>query len=51
MSCRKHSYPLWEITNGNIFDTPPFLSEQNVMPLSTYSEAGSYTVVMFDGAM
>jgi chromosome partitioning protein len=34
-----------------IIDTPPSLSEQTVMPLSTYSKAGSYVVVMFDGSM
>lgn len=34
-----------------IIDTPPALSEQTVMPLSTYSEAGSYAIVMFDGSM
>jgi chromosome partitioning protein len=32
-------------------DTPPSLSEQTVIPLSAYSEAGSYTVVMFDRSM
>jgi chromosome partitioning protein len=34
-----------------IIDTPPSLSEQTVMPLSTYSNAGSYAVIMFDGSM
>jgi chromosome partitioning protein len=34
-----------------IIDTPPSLSEQTVMPLSTYSKTGSYAVVMFDGSM
>jgi chromosome partitioning protein len=31
--------------------SPPALYEQTVMPLSTYSEAGSHAVVMFDGTM
>jgi chromosome partitioning protein len=34
-----------------IIDTPPSLSEQTVMPLSTYSNAGSYAVIMFDGSI
>ena len=29
-----------------ILDTPPSLSEQTIMPLSTFSKSGSYAVVM-----
>ena len=43
--------PVMEDYDWIIIDTPPALSEQTVMPLSTYSEAGSYAVVMFDGSM
>lgn len=43
--------PVMERYDWIIIDTPPSLSEQTVMPLSTYSEAGSYSVVMFDGSM
>ena len=34
-----------------IMDTPPSLSEQTIMPLSTFSKSGSYAVVMFDGSL
>ncbi|PAO69917.1 hypothetical protein CIK44_04150 [Bacillus sp. X2(2017)] len=34
-----------------IIDTPPNLGEQTVLSLSTYSPAGSYAVIMFDGSM
>ncbi|WP_245154055.1 ParA family protein [Jeotgalibacillus proteolyticus] len=34
-----------------IIDTPPSLSEQTILPLSTYSEGGSHVVIMFDGSM
>ncbi|WP_209125731.1 ParA family protein [Alkalihalobacillus sp. BA299] len=34
-----------------IIDTPPSLSEQTILPLSTQSPAGSYAVVMFDGSL
>jgi chromosome partitioning protein len=43
--------PVMEDYDWIIIDTPPALSEQTVMPLSTHSEAGSYAVVMFDGSM
>ncbi|MBT2701122.1 ParA family protein [Bacillus sp. ISL-40] len=43
--------PVMEDYDWIIIDTPPALSEQTVMPLSTYSEAGSFAVVMFDGSM
>mgnify|MGYP001111248830 CR=1 FL=1 len=43
--------PVMEDYDWIIIDTPPALSEQTVMPLSTYSESGSYAVVMFDGSM
>ncbi|MDQ6600906.1 ParA family protein [Bacillus salipaludis] len=43
--------PVMEDYDWIIIDTPPALSEQTVMPLSTSSEAGSYAVVMFDGSM
>jgi chromosome partitioning protein len=43
--------PVMEDYDWIIIDTPPALSEHTVMPLSTYSEAGSYAVVMFDGSM
>jgi chromosome partitioning protein len=43
--------PIMEQYNWIIIDTPPSLSEQTVMPLSTYSEEGSYSIVMFDGSM
>lgn len=43
--------PVLEDYDWIIIDTPPALSEQTVMPLSTHSEAGSYAVVMFDGSM
>ncbi|WP_332635007.1 ParA family protein [Halalkalibacter flavus] len=43
--------PVMEDYDWIIIDTPPSLSEQTVMPLSTYSEAGSYAVIMFDGSM
>jgi chromosome partitioning protein len=43
--------PVMDDYDWIIIDTPPALSEQTVMPLSTYSEAGSYAVVMFDGSM
>lgn len=34
-----------------IVDSPPSLSELTLLPLSTYSKAGSYAVIMFDGSM
>jgi chromosome partitioning protein len=34
-----------------IIDTPPALSEQTLMPLSTRSPEGSFAVIMFDGSM
>lgn len=43
--------PVMEDYDWIIIDTPPALSEQTVMPLSTYSDAGSFAVVMFDGSM
>lgn len=43
--------PVMEDYDWIIIDTPPSLSEQTVMPLSTYSKTGSYAVVMFDGSM
>ena len=43
--------PVIEDYDWIIIDTPPSLSEQTVLPLSTYSEAGSFAVVMFDGSM
>ncbi|WP_286133459.1 MULTISPECIES: ParA family protein [unclassified Bacillus (in: firmicutes)] len=43
--------PVMEDYDWIIIDTPPALSEQTVLPLSTFSEAGSYAVVMFDGSM
>lgn len=43
--------PVMEDYDWIIIDTPPSLSEQTVMPLSTYSKIGSYAVVMFDGSM
>lgn len=43
--------PIMEDYDWIVIDTPPALSEQTVMPLSTYSAAGSYAVVMFDGSM
>jgi chromosome partitioning protein len=43
--------PVMEDYDWIIIDTPPALSEHTVMPLSTYSKAGSYAVVMFDGSM
>jgi chromosome partitioning protein len=43
--------PIMEDYDWIIIDTPPSLSEQTVMPLSTYSKTGSYAVVMFDGSM
>src|SRR3954471_10831800 len=43
--------PVMEDYDWIVIDTPPALSEQTVMPLSTYSAAGSYAVVMFDGSM
>ncbi|MCM3570632.1 ParA family protein [Neobacillus mesonae] len=43
--------PVMDDYDWIIIDTPPALSEQTVIPLSTYSEAGSYAVVMFDGSM
>jgi chromosome partitioning protein len=43
--------PVMENYDWIIIDTPPSLSEQTVLPLSTYSKAGSYVVVMFDGSM
>jgi chromosome partitioning protein len=48
---QKALQPVMEDYDWIIIDTPPALSEQTVMPLSTYSEAGSYAVVMFDGSM
>lgn len=43
--------PVMEDYDWIIIDTPPSLSEQTVMPLSTHSKTGSYAVVMFDGSM
>lgn len=43
--------PVMGLYSYIVIDTPPSLSEQTVMPLSTYSEAGSYAVIMFDGSM
>lgn len=43
--------PIMEDYDWIIIDTPPALGEQTILPLSTYSEAGSYAVVMFDGSM
>jgi len=43
--------PIMEEYDWIIIDTPPSLSEQTVMPLSTFSKAGSYAVIMFDGSM
>jgi chromosome partitioning protein len=43
--------PVMEDYDWIIIDTPPALSEQTVMPLSTRSKAGSFAVVMFDGSM
>lgn len=34
-----------------IIDTPPNLGEQTILSLSTYSPAGSYAVIMFDGSV
>ncbi len=34
-----------------IIDTPPNLGEQTILSLCTYSPAGSYAVIMFDGSM
>lgn len=43
--------PVMEDYDWIVIDTPPALSELTVMPLSTYSEAGSFAVIMFDGSM
>ncbi|MBM7580823.1 ParA family protein [Jeotgalibacillus terrae] len=43
--------PIIEDYDWIIIDTPPSLSEQTILPLSTYSEAGSHVVIMFDGSM
>jgi len=43
--------PVMEDYSWIIIDTPPSLSEQTIMPLSTYSDAGSYVVTMFDGSL
>ncbi|MEM5595086.1 ParA family protein [Niallia circulans] len=43
--------PVLEDYSWIIIDTPPSLSEQTVMPLSTSSSAGSYAVIMFDGSL
>ncbi|MGG3691221.1 ParA family protein [Heyndrickxia ginsengihumi] len=43
--------PVMDSYSWIIIDTPPSLSEQTVMPLSTCSTGGSYAVVMFDGSM
>jgi chromosome partitioning protein len=43
--------PVMEDYDWIIIDTPPALSEHTVMPLRTYSKAGSYAVIMFDGSM
>lgn len=48
---QKSLLPIMNDYKWIIIDTPPSLSEQTVMPLSTYSEAGSYAVIMFDGSM
>ncbi|KMY42714.1 hypothetical protein AC625_23940 [Peribacillus loiseleuriae] len=48
---QKALQPVMEDYDWIIIDTPPALSEQTVMPLSTYSEAGSYAVIMFDGSI
>lgn len=51
VALQKDFEPVMNDYDGIIIDTPPALSEQTVMPLSTYSEAGSRAVVMFDGSM
>ena len=43
--------PVMENYDWIIIDTPPALSEQTILPLSTRSTAGSYAVIMFDGSM
>lgn len=43
--------PVMDDYDWIVIDTPPSLSEQTVMPLSTYSPSGSYAITMFDGSM
>lgn len=42
--------PIMDLYDWIIIDTPPALSEQTILPLSTKSKAGSYAVIMFDGS-
>lgn len=43
--------PVMDRYDWIIFDTPPALSEQTVLPLCVSSDAGSNAVIMFDGSM
>lgn len=47
----KALHPVMDSYDWIIIDTPPSLSEQTILPLSTRSKAGSYAVIMFDGSL